>query len=80
MDRTGAAGRGAPPLAPGCKLAGRLDGPVAAERLGLACYQNLNFGLRIGLSEEEIRTTVAQCRDSAAPIVRALCASAEPVR
>ncbi len=63
------------------KLAGRLDSRAAAEQLGLACYQTLNFGWRLGLSEDEMRSTVAECRNSAARIgpaliVRVLCAYA----
>jgi tetratricopeptide (TPR) repeat protein len=47
--------------------------------VALACHQTLNLGWRLGLSDEEMRAAVAQCRERAgkldpAQIVRVLCA------
>ncbi len=63
------------------QLGRKLEGRVAAELLGLACHQTLNLGWRLGLSDDEMRSAVAQCRESAgridpALIVRVLCAYA----
>ena len=64
------------------QLVRQLDGRPAAELVALACFQTLNFGWRLGLSDEEMRQAVAECRDCAsriddpALIVRALCAYA----
>jgi adenylate cyclase len=63
------------------QLARRLDDSAGAEALALACHQTLNLGWRLGLSDEEMRAAVAQCRETAgridpALIVRVLCAYA----
>jgi class 3 adenylate cyclase/tetratricopeptide (TPR) repeat protein len=62
-------------------LARKLDSPAAAELVALACHQTLNLSWRVGVSDEELRSAVAQCRDRAgridpALIVRVLCAYA----
>ncbi len=63
------------------QLARKVDSPIAAEVVALACHQTLNLGWRLGLSDEEMRAAVAQCRANAgridpAQIVRVLCAYA----
>ncbi len=64
------------------QLARTLDSRTAAGLVALACYQTLNFGWRLGLKADEMRSAVAECRrssgriDDPALIVRVLCAYA----
>ena len=62
------------------RLVRKLDSPTAAELLARASYQTLNLGWRLGLSDEEVRRAVAECRGSSIAdptlIVRVLCAYA----